>query len=224
MQSTNSSDPISFAIAVVSWGQNDARAAENNEDWDAAVQAYNQALEQLPADQTRTRWQLRLAAANARIYTGELPEAMIEMENLLADLLAARADSSRVQETRRNLATAQYYAAWLMRLEGATTEEWTAEVEQARQNFRLLAEQSLQDHNTTATLDDQRNLEATIRLARMDLSELQGLPLPSQCRGCKNCSQKCRKQRESKRRQPSEKEPKDARGAGVGQRPEGTGS
>src|SRR5215470_19533545 len=96
------------------------------------------------------------------------------------------------------------------------------ETELARQNFRLLAEESQKE--PALRLDYEKNLEATIRLERMDLSELQGLPLPKQCQGCKNCSQKCRSQRASKCQNPSEKEKKDARGAGVGKRPEGTGS
>jgi hypothetical protein len=58
----------------------------------------------------------------------------------------------------------------------------------------------------------------------MDLSELQGLPLPKKCQGCKNCSQKCRSQKESRCKNPGDKKEEDARKAGVGKRPEGTGS
>jgi LemA protein len=50
------------------------------------------------------------------------------------------------------------------------------EVESARQNLRLLAE----DDGTSDVRGVQEDLEATVRLARMDLTELQGLPLPSQ--------------------------------------------
>ncbi len=201
-----------------------AQHAEKSEDWRAAMAAYADALALLPTDQTATRYKLQLAQAKARIYTGELPEAMQDMEGLLADMLRANANAEQVREVRGNLATAQYYAGWLMRLEGATAEEWTAEVEQARQNFRLLAEETQKEGNQTTALDHQKNLESTIRLARMDLSELQSLPLPKQCQGCKNCSQKCRSQRESKCKNPGPKEKEDARKAGVGKRPEGSGS
>jgi len=201
-----------------------AQLAEKKEDWRAAMAAYADALAALPADQTATRFKLQLAQAKARIYTGELPEAMMDMEGLLADMLKADANAGQIREVRGNLATAQYYAGWLMRLEGATADEWTVEVEQARQNFRLLAEETQKEGNQTAALDYQKNLESTIRLARMDLAELQSLPLPKQCQGCKNCSQKCRKQRESKCNNPSPKEKEDARKAGAGKRPEGSGS
>ena len=107
-----------------------------------------------------------------------------------------------------------------MRLEGASTDEWTVQAENARQHFRLLAEEKLKT-DAGAAKPHQEDLEATIRLARMDLSELQGLPLPTFCKGCKNVSQKCRGQCESKSQKPAEKEQKDARGAGNGQRPRG---
>jgi hypothetical protein len=106
-----------------------------------------------------------------------------------------------------------------MRLEGAAREEWTAEAENARQHFRLLSEEHLKTEPALAKVH-QENLEATIRLARMDLSELQGMPLPKNCQGCKNVSQKCRSQREGQCKKPADK-PKDARGASTGQRPRG---
>ena len=103
--------------------------------------------------------------------------------------------------------------AWLMRLEGATEEEWVPTAENARQHFRYLAE-SAQTKGDTA---DRENLAASVRLLRMDLSELESLPLPSFCQGCKNVCQECRSQCQSKARSKKkgkgEKKPEDARGA-----------
>ena len=196
-----------------------AQLAEQQEDWRAAVAAYAEAITALPPGEKLARHKLQLAHANARMFAGELPEAMIEMEGLLSDMLKDKAPATQVREVRGTLASAQYYAGWLMRLEGATTAEWLAETEQSRQNFRLLAEETSAEPATS--LGYKKNLEAVIRLERMDLSELQGLPLPKQCQGCKNCSQKCRSQRESQCKNPNEGQKKDARGAGVGKRPEG---
>jgi hypothetical protein len=196
-----------------------AQNAELQQDWPAAVAAYADALSLLPADQKSARCKLQLAHANARMFAGQLPEAMVEMEGLLTEMIKDKAAPAQIREVRGTLASAQYYAGWLMRLEGATTEEWLAETEQSRQHFRLLAEETAQDRTTSTGY--QKNLEAVIRLERMDLSELQALPLPKQCQGCKNCSQKCRSQRESKCKEGEQKEKKDARGAGVGKRPEG---
>jgi hypothetical protein len=195
---------------------------EQSQDWAGALDAYRQSLAALPVDDPAARFKLRLAAANARMYVGELPEAMQDLDGLLGEMLKGDAPAPAVREVRSTLAGAQYYAAWLMRLENAPTEEWTEQAENARQNFRLLAEQT-QMGDADAAQDYQMNLEAVIRLQRMDLSELQGLPLPKKCEGCKNCSQKCRGQKESRSQQPKEK-PKDARGAGAGKRPDGSGS
>jgi hypothetical protein len=203
-----------------------AQRAEKSENWKAALEAYDAALAALPAENLKERHQILLAKAKARMYSGELPEAIVDLEGLLADLLKANGADGQIREVRGTLASAQYYAGWLMRLEGAAPDEWTLPVDEARQNYRLLSEEAHKTRSKDAT-DYQKNLEATIRLARMDLSELQGLPLPKQCQGCKNCSQKRRLQRESKCQNSSEKEPKepkDARKAGVGKRPEGSGS
>lgn len=197
-----------------------ATALEEKEDWAAARESYAAALAKMPATDKESRWQLRLAESKARMYAGELPEAMMDMETLLAGMQKENAPHAQMDAVRANLATAGYYAGWLMRLEGAPTEEWTLEVENARQHFRLLAEQHL-DAQPGGAKPYQENLEATIRLARMDLSELEGLPLPSFCQGCNNVSQKCRSQRASQCKKPGEKQPKDARGAGAGQRPPG---
>ena len=209
-----------------------AQAAEKAEAWTDAMQHYADALAALPSTDARQRYQIRLAAAKARMYSGELPEAKADMEGLLADAQKSGADAELVREIRSNLASAEYYAGWLMRLEGATTEEWMAETESSRQHFRLLAEQTQSQPTASLAADYQKNLEAVIRLELMDLSELKGLPLPKQCKNCSNCSSKCRKQRESACKNPGNSKSEDARekiakekqqGAGKSSR-EGTGS
>jgi hypothetical protein len=193
-------------------------------DWLGAREAYSEALAALTAGDVAVRFKLRLAQANARMYSGELPEAITDLESLLTEMQKQKADPKQLRDVRGTLGTAEYYAAWLMRLEGATAEEWTVPVENARQHFRLLAEEA-EKSDAKLAVDYQKNLESTIRLARMDLSELQGLPLSKFCQGCKNVSQKCRSQREGKCQNPGEdeKKPKDARGAGMGGR-RGSGS
>ncbi len=196
----------------------EARAFEAKEDWPAAYEAWSAALAATPQDKTAARLQLQLAQARTRMYTGELPEAMEDMDKLLTEAQRVGADQKFQHEARGLLATAQYYAGWLMRLEGAPADEWLQPVESARQNFRLLAEEA---RDAKAVKDYERNLEATIRLARMDLSELQGMPLPKFCSGCKNVSQKCRSQCQSKAEAKNEPEKKDARGAGFNDIPKG---
>jgi hypothetical protein len=194
-----------------------AQALEAKEDWQGAFQSWGEALAATPQDQTGTRFQLRLAQARTRMYTGELPEAIEDLGALLEEAQGGASDQNLRREIRATLAGAQYYAGWLMRLESAPAEEWLLPVEEARQHFRLLAEET---GDSKAGIGYKRNLEAAIRLERMDLSELQGLPLPKFCSACKDVSQKCRSQRESKcENKPEEK--KDARGAGFNQVPKG---
>lgn len=54
---------------------------------------------------------------------------------------------------------------------------WQPEIEAARQEYKLLAQSSPDTAFAAQCADD---LEATIRLARMDPAELYGLPIPSQ--------------------------------------------
>ena len=194
---------------------------EAKKQWQQAIDAYNDALTALPDTETAKRQQLQLARANARIYVGELPEAMLSMEHLLDE--TARGDDSKLEsKIRSSLASAQYYTGWLMRLELAEKEEWKEPLEKARQNFRLLAEQTAKT-DAKASEDHQKNLEAVVRLARMDLSEVQALPLPKKCEGNKNVCSKCRGQKKSNKPKAMKKK-EDARGASVGKRPDGKGS
>lgn len=196
----------------------EARAFEEAEQWSDALNAWTDALAATPEDKVAEQFRLRLAQAHARMYLGELPEAMEAMEGLLAQARKDKVDRSLEHEIRGSLAAAQYYAAWLMRLESAPLEEWLFFAEAARQNFRLLAEQTM---GTAVAADHKKNLEATIRLEQMDLSELEGMPLPKCCSGCKNVSQKCRGQCQSKAQGEGEKEPKDSRGASFNSIPTG---
>jgi hypothetical protein len=78
-----------------------------------------------------------------------------------------------------------------MRLEGAPREEWEPEIEASRQNYKLLAEDPTSKCTSAGAACDKgdeqvasvraaENLESAIRLERMSLTDLQGLPLPSQ--------------------------------------------
>lgn len=137
---------------------------------------------------------LELARLRARsaIAGGDLVGGAAALGALLRENAAAPG-------LRHEAAASLFNLAWGMRLEGAARDEWMPLAEEARQHFRLLAETAGGELAAAAA----RNLEATLRLQRMDLSELQGLPLPKDCKGCKNLSQRQRKQRQNPGRQPS---------------------
>jgi len=186
-----------------------AQAAEAREDWSAAQAAYREVLNNLPASDVDARLSTRLAAAKVRQYQGELPEAMVDVESLLDEAMRDSHNTALQDQIRATAGTMHYYVAWLLRLEGAEADEWTEHTEIARQHFRLLSEASASASDRTSAEPNQKNLEAVIRLARMDLSELKGMPLPKECKGNCNCSSKCRSQKQGRTKVP--KKPEDAR-------------
>jgi hypothetical protein len=203
-----------------------AHAAEAREDWHAAEAAYRAALNELPPQDVDARLATRLSHAKARTFLGEMPEAMQDVESLLDDALRDSGNVALQDQIRSTAGTLHYYVAWLMRLEGAEAEEWTEQTEIARQHFRLLSERAAEARDASAQ-GHQKNLEAVIRLERMDLSELKGLPLPSECKCNGNCAGKCRSQKQGRK---TPKKPSDVRqeikeekngGAGMNDRPGG---
>lgn len=154
--------------------------------WDKVVELTTKALEFVSegdgAD-TISR-QLRLSRAHARMFNRQLPEASEELYSLVEEMQEdPSADADQLASARSALANADYYMTWLMRLEGADRNDWEPLIESSRQQYKFLAEstgeafRSIPGDQISESL---RNLEASIRLARMDLNELQGLPLPSQ--------------------------------------------
>jgi tetratricopeptide (TPR) repeat protein len=159
-----------------------AHAAADAGDWAEAAKRYEEALGKLPKDADATPKglvpRLQLELNKARMQAAGLPTAREELETLVEQLQAEKdADSKLLAEARQALARAQFYTTWLMRLEGLDREVWEPEIEAARQNWRLLAEQT-KDQGERAT--HQQDLEAAIRLARLEIEDLQGLPLPGE--------------------------------------------
>ena len=150
-------------------------------DWTEAVFQYDEALRTLPADRKAEARRVRLERAKAQMNARQLPQAHADLQSLVEELKGdEKADAKLLAGARAALASAQYYMTWLLRLEGQPRELWEPEIEAARQTYRLLAEEA-DEHGDGAVAEQNRaDLESAIRLARMDLSELQGLPLPSQ--------------------------------------------
>jgi tetratricopeptide (TPR) repeat protein len=185
--------PVGFGIWHYGPGQNyltrddasrmlaQADALVKEGDWAAAVDAYDEALKLLPGDMVSAQRRVRLEKAKARMMASQLPQALEDLKTLTEELQAdLQADRKLVADTRESLAQAHYYMTWLMRLEGLTRDVWEPEIEAARQNYRLLAEEAEKRGDEEATKKRREDLEAAVRLARLDLTELQGLPLPSQ--------------------------------------------
>jgi len=158
-----------------------AEDAEEVGDWGVALEAYGQVLAELPKDAVDEALQVRLAQAKAQMKVSQLPSAYRDLRGLLDDLTAdPSAEPDLVADARSTLASAQYYMTWLMRLEGQPREDWEPVIEASRQNYRLLAQNAEKAGAGNRAETHKKDLESSIRLARMDLGELQGLPLPSQ--------------------------------------------
>lgn len=150
--------------------------------WREAVQQYEKALASLPRDtdslDPKVTQRLQVELNKARMLASELPTAREELEMLVEHLDAdPKSDPQIVRDARQALARSQFYTTWLMRLEGVNREEWEPEIEAARQNWRLLAEQA---GDPKVVARHQEDLEAAIRLERLEIEDLQGLPLPSE--------------------------------------------
>ena len=158
-----------------------ARAEVAAEHWGAAQVAFERAFSETPDTETRLRQELRLEICKAQMLNRQLPTAHDSLLGLMEELSSdASAPEALVRNVRTALASSQYYMTWLLRLEGQPRERWEPEIEAARQNYTLLAEQAAAAGDAGSLKLRKEDLESAVRLARMDLGELQGLPLPSQ--------------------------------------------
>jgi hypothetical protein len=159
-----------------------AHQAASDGDWKLAIREYEAALESLPKDpdayDERIAQRLQIELNKARMQSQGLIEARDELATLVEQMQAEpSSDAALLRDARQALARAQFYKTWLMRLEGLDRKVWEPEIEAARQNWRLLAEQAGTAAEKTLHQED---LEAAVRLARMEMEDLQGLPLPSE--------------------------------------------
>jgi len=151
----------------------------SNKEFTEAVVDFDKAISSLPSGDISIAKKLRLEKAKAQMQCSQLPEAYKNLESMLSELNENTEPKIRA-EIKSTLANAQYYITWLMRLEGHPREVWEPVIESSRQNYYAAAEFTKSEGNQKTTDELLQNIEASIKLARMDLDELQGLPLPNQ--------------------------------------------
>lgn len=157
-----------------------ARRAAAAEDWALVAEHLDKALAELPKLETKELQEkalrIRLSSAIAKVQGQNLADGQKELIGLVDEIDDSKEmDAAFAAAVKEGYANAQFYRTFLMRLEGAQREMWEPEIEIARQNFRHLAEDEIAPSEQELV-----NLESSIQLARMDLDELQGLPLPNQ--------------------------------------------
>lgn len=158
-----------------------ARTNVSLEDYSTAIDQFDAIMTELPSAKRSLSQRLQLEKAKAQMLAAKLPDARDSLESLLTDLRSEEEpDQELIMETQNTLANAQYYRTWLMRLEGLHEDVWKPEIESARQHYTQLNEIAVAAGDTAAAEKSAQDLESAVRLARMDLEELQGLPLPNQ--------------------------------------------
>ena len=158
-----------------------ARTNVSLEDYSKAIEQFDAILTELPAAKKDLSQRIQLEKAKAQMHAANLPDARDSLESLLTDLRSeAEPNQDLILETQNTLANAQYYRTWLMRLEGLHEDVWKPEIESARQHYTQLNEIAVAAGDAEAAERAAEDLESAVRLARMDLEELQGLPLPNQ--------------------------------------------
>ncbi len=158
-----------------------AQKAATEKQWADATVAYQKALAELPDDAAHhtVRMQMMLEIDKSQVPQGHLIDAIRSLGDRLKHAEEERNVSLDVTtDMRRELASMHYYAGWLLRLQAAPAASWTTETQRARQMFKFLAEAG-----GNSGEKDADNLEAAVRLERMDLAELSGKPLPQEMNG-----------------------------------------
>jgi hypothetical protein len=195
------------------------------EEWQGSSAKYEQALAMLPEGRVADSRLIRLKRAKIQMFANQLPEASVALQELVDQLQDdPSADPNLRDQARESLANSQYYMTWLKRLEGLGPDEWEPDIESARQTYRLLAEQDDARGDRDSAKKHREDLESVIRLARMDLRDLQGLEIPKQCSCCKSGQCKNRGKGKGKNMSKGSEDKKDARGASSGPPPDNSGS
>ena len=176
------------------------RDAEKRECFSEAAACYLEAAANLGKDDGPAKSRCEIAAARARASDGDAAAALEKLDSIMDAESFASLPEDVQREARDLYAGTSYYASWVMRLEGASHDEWSSIAEDARQQFRLLAESRPAADSGDAP---QKNLEAAVRLERMSLTELMAKPLPKNCQSMcnkslckkmtKRCNSKCNK-------------------------------
>jgi hypothetical protein len=174
-----------------------AEAAELNDDWQEADQHYRDAAKLVSTSDPALRLRLDLAQVRTSFRMGEAVKAIDSAERLLSDPAIRNMPVGFQRESRELAGRIHYYAGWVMRLEGASRELWMEEAELARQNFRLLTEQSASQGANDYSAKQQENLESAVQLQRLSLTELMARPLPQegQCMASQGLSEQMAKRR-----------------------------
>lgn len=159
-----------------------AQKFEADKKWAEAEPLYREAAAKVRDADPQLKTQLDIALVRQRYRQGGAVEAIDMIDQVISDPKFPNQAPELRREARELAGRIHYHAAWVMRLEGAQKDLWMEEAELARQNFRLLSEETLSAGRTGYSQLQQTNLEASVRLQRMGLVDLMAKPLPEEGR------------------------------------------
>ncbi len=159
-----------------------AAEAESRQAWPQAEAFYKEAADFVKNSEPTVKTQLDIALARTRYRQGGAVDSIELIDRVISAPGFSKQPEAQQREARELAGRIHYYAAWVLRLEGAQRDLWMEEAELSRQNFRMLSEQTLAAGQTNYSLLQQTNLESSVRLQRMSLTELMGKPLPEEGR------------------------------------------
>ena len=149
------------------------------EQWGAAADAYQQVEELLTDTEQSDTARIRWSKARARVRSGAIWDGAGELEQILEDTQGRPDQVDLARAAREELAVAHYFGARLLRLAGEPAKLWRAEAIKSRQHFRFLAETATETGASEASVRSlEDNVERTIELEQMDMSDLEARPLP----------------------------------------------
>lgn len=159
-----------------------AQAAEAEKKWGDAEALYKEAGDELRQAPPDLKMQIEIALARTQYRQGGAVNSIDLIDRVISDKNFTSRPQALQTEARELAGRIHYYAGWVMRLEGAQRDLWLEEAELARQNFRMLAEQTRDAGQTNYSFLQQTNLELAVRLQRLSLTELMAKPLPEEGR------------------------------------------
>lgn len=159
-----------------------AQKLEAQKKWADAEVLYRDAAAKVRNEDPKLKTQLDLALVRQRYRQGGAVEAIDMIDSVINEPKFHQQPKEVQREARELAGRIHYHAAWVMRLEGAQKDLWLEEAELARQNFRLLSEETLSAGQTNYSSLQQTNLESSVRLQRMGLVDLMAKPLPEEGR------------------------------------------
>ena len=210
----------------------EAAYAEASAAWRETANALAEAEAVVEETGGSVRDEIRLARGRALVRTGDVAAGAAVLEDLLTELMDARAAESAdsgapravrtaassdadalARATREELATAYYYGARLLRLGGQPAEQWREAASRAKQNFRYLAEEAkARGASGEEIANHEKNGELVLNLEQSSLDELYGKPRPKDS-PTGNCNGLC----DGKGKKPGKKPggDKPSKGAGM---------